>query len=101
MRGATVQSTRAGSAIGVNAIDKISLIYQALRQLEEEWARTKRHSLWENGHCSLLPGAMEGGPGELTVPFSLSDRATIEYAVMYHPDDDENVVKAEITAGQR
>jgi len=98
MRGETIHPTRSGSATGVNAIDKIFLVYQAMRALENEWAATQRHALWANGHFALLPGAMRGGPGDLTVPFSLSDSATIEYAVEYHPDRTGEDVQAEIQA---
>lgn len=98
MRGATVHSTREGSGLGVNAIDKIFLIYQALRHLEDEWAKTKRHPLWENGHFSLLPGTIGGGPGEINAPFALSDHATIQYSVIYHPDDDQEAVRTEIAS---
>lgn len=98
MRGATIHPTQSGDSIGVNAIDKVFLVYQALRALEDEWAHTQRHDLWYNGHFSLLPGAMRGGPGDLTVPFALSDSATIEYGVMYHPERSAEDVMAEIQA---
>ncbi|WP_157183242.1 M20 family metallopeptidase [Sciscionella marina] len=98
LRGATIHSTRAGEVHGVNAIDKAFLVYQGLRALEQEWAQTQRHPMWANGHFALLPGAIRGGPGTLTVPFSLSDSATIEYAVQYHPDREGSEVQAEIQA---
>lgn len=98
MRGETIHGTRSDDRLGVNAIDKVFLIYQALRTLEDEWARTQRHPLWANGHFALLPGAMRGGPGSLAVPFSLSDSATIEYAVQYHPERSGEDVRAEIQA---
>lgn len=98
MRGTTVHASRAGVAVGVNAIDKIFVVYQALRNLEDEWARTQRHPLWENGHFSLLPGVISGGAGSLTVPSSLSDHATIEYAVLHSPDRDADEVRAEVEA---
>ncbi|MCE0768083.1 ArgE/DapE family deacylase [Pseudonocardia kujensis] len=98
MRGDTIHSTGPGAAIGVNAIDKMFLVYQGLRALEDEWAATQRHPLWPRGHFSLLPGAMRGGPGGLTVPFSLSDSATIEYAVEFHPERSVADVQAEIQA---
>lgn len=98
MRGASVHLTRAGAEIGVNAIDKIFVVYQALRNLENEWAQTQRHPLWENGHFSLLPGVISGGAGSLTVPSSLSDYASIEYAILHSPDLGAEEVRIEVVA---
>ena len=54
MRGPTM---RAGGdmSVGVNAIDKGVFIFQALRQLEDEWGLTKKHPLFSPGHFTLHP----------------------------------------------
>ncbi|GAA3990719.1 M20/M25/M40 family metallo-hydrolase [Allokutzneria multivorans] len=96
MRGETIHPHRAGEELGVNAIDKIFTIYQALRGLEQEWVQTQRHPLFYDGHFSLLPGVIRGAPGDLAVPFALSDSATIEYTAMFHPERDGADVRAEI-----
>jgi acetylornithine deacetylase/succinyl-diaminopimelate desuccinylase family protein len=96
MRGYTVHATGPGDEIGVNAIDKAFKIYSALRDLEETWARTQRHELWPNGYFALLPGTIKGGPGELGAPFALSDSATIEYAILYHPERSPESIRAEV-----
>ena len=95
MRGATM---RAGGdmSVGVNAIDKGVFIFQALRQLEDEWGLTKQHPLFSPGHFTLHPGVVTGGPYGVLVPFVISEFMTIEYCVWYHPEEDPEDVKREI-----
>ena len=95
MRGPTM---RAGGdmSVGVNAIDKGVFLFQALRQLEDEWGLTKQHPLFSPGHFTLHPGVVTGGPYGVLVPFVISEFMTIEYCVWYHPDEDPEDVKREI-----
>ena len=79
-----------------NAIDKGVVIFQALRQLEDEWGQTKQHPLFSPGHFTLHPGVVTGGPNGVLVPFLISEFMTIEYCVWYHPDEDPEDVKREI-----
>jgi acetylornithine deacetylase len=95
-RGETVHPTIYGSELGVNAIDKGFIVYQALNALEADWAQTKRHPLFPNGKFGLLPGVIHGSPYGIDVPFSLAETLTIEYCVMFHPGDDCASTKAEI-----
>jgi acetylornithine deacetylase len=95
-RGETRHPTVYGSELGVNAIDKGFLMYQALSRLEEEWAETKRHPLFPNGKFGLLPGVIKGSPYGIDVPFFLSESVLIEYCVIFHPDDDCATTKAAI-----
>ncbi len=95
-RGETVHPTVDGAALGVNAIDKGFLVYQALRALEDEWAETKRHPLFPAGKFGILPGVIAASPFGIDVPFFLSETMRIEYCVMFHPDDDCATAKAEI-----
>jgi acetylornithine deacetylase len=96
-RGETRHPTIYGSKLGVNAIDKGFLIYQALNALEEEWAETKRHPLFPNGKFGLLPGYIKGSPYGIDAPFFLAESVVIEYCVMFHPEDDCETARAEIT----
>lgn len=96
LRGLTVHPTLDGSSLGVNAIDKGFSLYQALRQLEDEWAETKRHPLFTPGYFGILPGVVRGNPTGITVPFSLADTMTIEYCAYHDPRDSTDAVKAEI-----
>jgi acetylornithine deacetylase len=94
LRGLTLRP--GGEQIGVSAIDKIALVYDALRRLEREWAERKRHPLFEDGHFAIYPGVVVGGPSSGLVPFFIADRARIEYVAVYHPDDAPAAMRAEI-----
>ncbi len=96
LRGETRHATIYGAELGVNAIDKGFLVYEALNRLEDEWAETKRHPLFPNGKFALLPGVIHGSPYGIDVPFFLSESVTIEYCVMFHPGDDCAATKAAI-----
>ncbi|MCX6914644.1 MAG: hypothetical protein NT167_16590, partial [Verrucomicrobia bacterium] len=50
MRGNSFRAGGDGASVGVNAIDKGVLIFNALRQLEDEWGLTKQHPLFPPGH---------------------------------------------------
>jgi acetylornithine deacetylase/succinyl-diaminopimelate desuccinylase family protein len=96
MRGETIRAGGYGTDVGVNAIDKAMLIHRALRDLEEEWGLTKQHPLFRPGHFAINPGVFIGGPRNGLVPFSIPDRATIDYIVWYSPSEDCGEVRAEI-----
>jgi acetylornithine deacetylase/succinyl-diaminopimelate desuccinylase-like protein len=96
MRGQTFRAGGAGPSVGVNAIDKGFLVFQALRALEDEWGLTKRHPLFAPGHFTIHPGVVTGGPHGVLVPFVLSEFMTIEYCIWYSPDDDPEDVKRDI-----
>jgi acetylornithine deacetylase/succinyl-diaminopimelate desuccinylase family protein len=96
MRGQTIRAGGAGSDVGVNAIDKGFLIFQGLRQLEDEWGLSKRHPRFAPGHFTIHPGVVTGGPHGVLVPFVISEFMTIEYCIWYSPDDDPDDVKREI-----
>jgi acetylornithine deacetylase/succinyl-diaminopimelate desuccinylase family protein len=96
LRGETIHPSRRNSSGAVNAIDEAFEVYRALRELEDEWARSRQHELFSPGDFGLLPGIITGGPGALEVPFLLSDRATIEYCCLHSPGDDAVDVRAEI-----
>lgn len=98
MRGQTIRAGGGGSAVGVNAIDKGMLVFQAMQRLEEEWAFTKTHPLFAPGHFTIHPGVVQGGPHGVLVPFILSEYMTIEYCIWYPPQDDPEHVKAEVEA---
>ncbi len=97
MRGATFRAGGYGPSVGVSAIDKGVYIFQAIRQLEDEWGLTKTHPLFPPGHFTIHPGVITGGPHGVLVPFVVSEFTTIEYCVWYHPEEDPEAVKAEIT----
>ncbi|GAA1660214.1 acetylornithine deacetylase [Mycolicibacterium murale] len=98
MRGQTIRAGGGGAQVGVNAIDKGMLVFQAMARLEDEWAFTKKHPLFAPGHFTIHPGVVQGGPHGVLVPFVLSEYMTIEYCIWYPPQDDPETVKAEVEA---
>ncbi len=98
MRGQTFRAGGQGSEVGVNAIDKGFIVFQALRALEDEWGLTKQHPLFPPGHFTIHPGVVTGGPRGVLVPFFIAEFMTTEYCVWYSPSDDPDDVKREIEA---
>lgn len=98
MRGQSIRAGGGGPEVGVNAIDKGFLVYEAMRRLEEEWAFTKTHPLFAPGHFTIHPGAVIGGPYGAQVPFMLSEYMTIDYVIWYPPHEDPTMIRAEIEA---
>jgi acetylornithine deacetylase len=96
LRGRALQPTLEGERLGVNTIDKFWVVYQALRNLEDEWAQNDRHPDYLPGHFSILPGVLEAHPEGFRVPFALADTLTVEYSVTHNPDRSNRDVIAEI-----
>jgi acetylornithine deacetylase/succinyl-diaminopimelate desuccinylase family protein len=86
-----------GDAIGVNAIEKTIYLIQAIRQLEDQWGITKRHPLFPPGHFTLHPGEIRGGPYEGTSPIIVSEYCTVQYNILFPPQENAEAVKQEIT----
>lgn len=96
LRGRSLQPTLEGERLGVNTIDKFWVVYQALRNLEDEWAQSDRHPDYLPGHFSILPGVLEAHPEGFRVPFALADTLTVEYSVTHNPNRSNEDVSAEI-----
>ncbi len=95
-RGQTLHPTGAGPAPGVSAIDKGLVILEGLRRLEHQWAFSKRHPLYRPGQFTIMPGILEAGTSGVQFPLFVPERMRTEYLVWYPPDDDPEVVKAQI-----
>lgn len=96
MRGQTFRAGGLGAEVGVSAIDKGFYLFQALRQLEDEWGQSKRHPLFAPGHFSISPGAIAGGPRGVQGVAFVPAYMTTEYCCWYHPQDDPAQVRQEI-----
>lgn len=96
MHGLTRYADTADSANGVNAIDKGILIYNGLRQLEEEWALKRRNDLFAPGFFSLLPGVVQGSPPDIAVPFFIPSQMTLDYLAWTPPAEDQGPIQEEI-----
>lgn len=98
LRGLTIHPTLNGEALGVNTIDKFWVVYQALRNLEDEWAHTNRHPLFANGYFGILPGVLRANPKGVYAPLFLADTLTVEYCIYHHPDRTNEEVMEEVEA---
>jgi acetylornithine deacetylase len=96
MRGSSIHPGGGGWEVGVNAIDKAWLIYQAIRLREEEWGITKKHDLFTPGQFGIQVGVFVGSPHGRLDPFFIPDVATLDCIVIYHPDDQPEQVRREI-----
>jgi acetylornithine deacetylase len=85
LRGRALQPTLDGAHLGVNVVDKFWVVYQALRNLEDEWAEYDRHPDYVPGHFSVLPAVVNAHPTGFDVPFALADMLTVEYSVTHNP----------------
>jgi acetylornithine deacetylase len=97
-RGEAIHPTLRSQGLGVNTIDKFWVVYQALRQLEDEWAVVDRHADFTPGHFNLLPGVIHASPYGIDVPFSLADTLRVEYCVIHNPDRSNEEVIEQIKA---
>lgn len=84
-----------GDAIGVNAADKAVYIYQAMRQLEEQWAFSKSHPAFPPGSFVIHPGVLRADVGFPAAPY-FPDRARIDYLLSFPPGERAEDVRAEV-----
>ncbi|GGL99091.1 M20/M25/M40 family metallo-hydrolase [Nakamurella endophytica] len=94
--GYVAQPALQGTSLGVNVIDRYWVIYRALQDLQQRWARDDRHPLYRDGHFSILPGVLEAHPHGFRVPFGVPDELTVEYCVTHNPARSNEEVIAEI-----
>src|SRR3989304_5408436 len=94
----TIRSGYEGEEIGVNAVDKAYKIYRALRELEEEWAITKKDptGLMPDGFATIPIGWVYGHPGGTEIPFLIADHCEIGMAVWRNPLEKFEDVKKEV-----
>lgn len=84
-----------GDAVGVNAIDKAVYVYTAMRQLEEQWAFSKRHSQFPPGAFIIHPGVLHADIGFPAAPY-FPDRARFDYLLSFPPGETSEEIRAEI-----
>ncbi|MBV9359327.1 MAG: M20/M25/M40 family metallo-hydrolase, partial [Chloroflexi bacterium] len=92
-----IRAGGAGDAVGVNAIEKTIYLIQAIRQLEDQWGITKRHPLFPAGHFTLHPGEIRGGPFNGTSPIIVSEYCTVQYNILFPPQESAQAIQQEIT----
>jgi acetylornithine deacetylase/succinyl-diaminopimelate desuccinylase family protein len=89
-----VRAGGAGEKVAVSAIDKAMIIYQGLKNLDEEWGQTKAHPAFTRpGHFTICPtGFVSGINGISNIP----DECYMEYAIWHAPQETDVEVKREI-----
>ena len=91
-RGEAVRAGGAGSAVGVNAVEKALLIVRALQELEQEWGQTRSHPAFAPGFFAINPGALHADAGAPS-PAYLADRAELDVLAWYPPDEPADVAR--------
>ncbi len=84
-----------GASIGVNAVEKVIPLIQALQQLEQQWGVEMRHPAFPHGWFTIGPNVLHADAG-MPFPASLADRARVEYVAWHSPTLDPEDVKAQI-----
>lgn len=82
------------TAVGVSAIDKAFLVYQALLKLGKEWRHTKRHPAFPRpGRFALFPEVIQGGD---IMAASIPEECSMTYIIWHPPQDTAEGVAQEI-----
>jgi acetylornithine deacetylase/succinyl-diaminopimelate desuccinylase-like protein len=96
MRHELIRPGGLGAAVGVSAIDKAFLVYQALLKLEKKWGQTKRHPAFPRpGPFALFPEVIQGGD---MLAASIPEECYMIYIIWHPPQDTAESVGEEIKA---
>ncbi|WP_431779589.1 M20 family metallopeptidase [Microbacterium aurantiacum] len=96
-RNLAIRAGGGGDAVGVNAIDKGFYIYTAMRQLEEQWAFSKRHPQFPPGAFIIHPGVLHADIGFAAAPY-FPDRARFDYLLSFPPGETSEQIRREVEA---
>lgn len=86
-----------GDEVGVNAIDRIVYVYSAMRQLEQQWAHSKRHPQFPPGAFIIHPGVLRADVG-VPSPAYFPDRARLDYLLSFPPGYTADQIREEVEA---
>ncbi|MEY4226361.1 MAG: hypothetical protein RL190_1118, partial [Actinomycetota bacterium] len=84
-----------GASIGVNAVERIIPLLQALQELERQWAVDMNHPGFPHGWFTIGPNVLHADAG-MPFPASLADRGRIEYVAWHSPGIDPGEVQQAI-----
>ena len=82
-----------GMAVGVDAIEKGMIVYQAVKELERQWGQSKSHELYPPGQFCINGATVKGGVG----PSLIAPDMEMGYAITYSPYDQYAQVQKEFT----
>ena len=89
-----------GAEVGVNAIDKIVQVYEALRRLEDEWGLSMSHPQFPPGAFIIHPGVLRADVGFEAAPY-FPDRGRLDYLLSFPPGVIFEEVRMEVEAQLR
>lgn len=93
MRREVIRDGGAGSEVGVDAIEKGMIIYNAIKNLERQWGQSKSHPQYKPGHFCINAATVKGGTG----PSFVAPDMEMSYAITYPPQDSSSTVQKEIS----
>lgn len=94
MRREVIRDGGAGAAVGVDAIEKGMILYQAIKNLERAWGQTKEHPLYKPGNFCINGAVIQAGTTQSIVP----EKMEMSYAIFYPPQDTAEEIRAELEA---
>ncbi|WP_206477241.1 M20 family metallopeptidase [Microbacterium sp. KRD172] len=94
-RNLAIRAGGGGDTVGVNAIDKAFYVYTAMRQLEDQWAFSKRHPQFPPGAFIIHPGVLHADIGFPAAPY-FPDRARFDYLLSFPPGDTSEQIRTEV-----
>lgn len=80
---------------GIDAIEKLRKIMDALTQLEHDWALNQRHIFMPPGGMNMCPVYIHGGNLRASMP----EQCEVVYAVVYNPSLRSDEVMRQIRSG--
>jgi len=92
LRREVIRDGGAGAAVGVDAIEKGMIIYEALKTLERQWGQSKAHDMYPPGQFCINAATVAGGVAPSFVPPGME----MSYAITYPPQDNAEGIKKEI-----
>jgi acetylornithine deacetylase len=78
--------------VGVDAIEKGMIVYNAIKDLERRWGQTKTHPMFKPGSFNLNAATIKAGVG----PSLVAPEMEMSYGIFYCPSDEAETVKKEI-----
>lgn len=94
MRREVIRDGGAGAVVGVDAIEKGMILYNAIKNLERKWGQSKKHPLYKPGNFCINGAVIQAGAAPSIVP----EKMEMSYAIFYPPQDTAESIKEELEA---
>ena len=95
-----------GNRAGVNAIEKMLRVVNALQDLERQWGNLRHHPMLPAGFNTIMPGIIIGGPGGgaegklniISNPGTSPNYCSVEYNLWFLPGESFEAIRDEVEA---